>query len=314
MRLPRVVFVLGKGGVGRSTVAAALGLSRARAGERVLVFEWTVRDPFGPWFGLPPAGLRPVEIAPGLSVVTYELEEALRAYFVDHLHLGTFYRRIVRGTAMQRLLRAAPGIAELLFLGQIWWLTTLAEREAGLRFDRLVVDAPATGHGASLLDLPAMLAGLEAQGLLRVEIQRVVQMMGDPQWTGALVVTLAEELAIDETLELVPRVRERMGRPPVAALVNRSAARWCIPERPPGLEGLDGAPLTRAVRLGLAVLRDELLGRAVREREVRERLAGETRDGTFSLDEQLAALGPVGPRAVVEALSLDLARIVSETP
>ena len=67
-RLPRITFVLGKGGVGRSSVAAALGATRAARGERVLVLEWTVAEAMAPWFGLPPAGVVPVEIAENLFV------------------------------------------------------------------------------------------------------------------------------------------------------------------------------------------------------------------------------------------------------
>src|ERR1039458_2420776 len=109
MRLPRIVFVLGKGGVGRTTVSAALGLALAARGERVLVFEWTVADPIAPWFGLPPVGPQPAEVAPGLAVANYDLDEALRAYFVDHLRLRLFYRRIVHGRHVRSVPAARKG-------------------------------------------------------------------------------------------------------------------------------------------------------------------------------------------------------------
>ncbi len=222
--LPRIIFVLGKGGVGRSTVSAALGVHLAERGERVLVLEWALADCIGPWFGAPPAGPNPVEIAPRLSVTNFALDEALRAYFVDHLHLGFVYRRIIRARPVAQLLEVASGLAEMFFLGELWWLTTLAEKEAGLHFDRIVVDAPATGHGASLLDVPATLAQMRVAGLLETETRRVVDMMADPLRTGALIVSLPEPLVIDETLELVPRVTERLGRSPLALIINRSAA------------------------------------------------------------------------------------------
>src|SRR5512140_255478 len=221
---PRIVFVLGKGGVGRSTAAAALGLVAAERGERVLVVEWAVADAIGPWFGARAVGAAPEEIAPGLSVSNFALDEALRAYFVDHLHVGFLYRHVIRTRPVARMLDVAPGLAEMLFLGQLWWLVTLAEREANLHFDRVVVDAPATGHGASLLDVPATLAAMGAAGLLAVETRRVVELMADPARVGAIVVSLPEPLVVDETLELVPRVTDRLGRPPLALVVNRSAA------------------------------------------------------------------------------------------
>ena len=301
--LSRIVFVLGKGGVGRSTVSTALGLMLAERGERVLVLEWTVAEPIAPWFGLPPAGTSPVEVTPGLAVTNYRLDEALRAYFVDHLKLGMFYRHVVNGTPMRRLIEAAPGIAELLFLGQLWWLTTLAEQEAGLRFDRIVVDAPATGHGASLLDLPATLMGMRATGLLGDEIARVVTMMHDPAWTSALVVTLAEDLAREETLELVPRATAALGRPPIAAVVNRSVARLGIEGAHPVWLAPLQARLSVPARRGLATVHAELRARAQCELELRAALEGMTQLGTFSLDEQLVNQASSSPRDVAYALA-----------
>lgn len=301
--LSRIVFVLGKGGVGRSTVSTALGLSLAERGERVLVLEWTVAEAIAPWFGLAPAGVQPVLVAPGLSVMNYRLDEALRAYFVDHLHLGAFYRHVVNGQHVRRLIEAAPGIAELLFLGQLWWLTTLAEAEAGLAFDRIVVDTPATGHGASLLDLPSTLSSMGASGLLGSELERVTTMMRDPAWTSALVVTLAEDLAMEETLELVPRATADLGRAPLAALVNRSVARLGFERAaPPWLAALE-ARLSPPARAGLGTVHAELEGRARCEQDLRAALEGKTQLGTFSLDEQLVMMGASSPRDVVHALA-----------
>ena len=258
--LPRIIFVLGKGGVGRSTVAAALGLARARRGERVLILQWAIADAIGPWFGKPAAGATPVDIAPGLATANFALDEALRAYFVDHLHVGLVYRAVIRARAVTRLLDVAPGLAEMFFLGELWWLTTLARREAGMNVDRIIVDAPATGHGASLLDVPAILAGMPASGLLSLETGRVADMMADPTQTGSIVVALAEPLVVDETFELVPR----LPRPPLALLVNRSVAGIAGGE----LEALRVSPRSRRA---LAAVHDELRAREALERELAAR-------------------------------------------
>ncbi len=312
--LPRITFVLGKGGVGRSTVAAALGLWLSQRGERVLVFEWTIAEAIAPWFGKPPAGFYPLEVAPRLSVANYRLETALHDYFVNHLGLGVFYRRVVDSPPMRRLVEAAPGLAELLFIGELWWLTTLAEQETGFRVDRVVVDTPATGHGASLLDLPSMLSTFGASGLLALEIGRVVKMMGDPAWTGAVVVSLAEELAVEETLELVPRATRDFGRRPLAAFVNRSVEGLVRDvARPPWLEAL--APrLSPAAAEGLEVLHAELRGRVRREAQLRAALEGQTDRGVFSLTEKLALAGPCAPLDVVTALSRRLAEVLGGPP
>jgi len=294
---PRITFVLGKGGVGRSTVAAAIGASRAARGERVLVLEWTVAEAIAPWFGLPPAGVTPVEVAENLFVADYELRWALEAYFVDHLKLRRFHHHVVDGPPMRRLIEAAPGIAEMLFLGQLWWLSTLAAEEAGLRFDRIVVDAPATGHGASILALPSTLASLGATGLLALEARRVHDMMADPAWTGAVVVTLPEELAVEETLALVPRVTRDLGRPPLAVLVNRSVERLGAEDPGPDLEAL-AARLSAPARDALATLLFDLRARARRERALRAALTGKV----IAL-EDLVVGGEISPRDVVRTLA-----------
>lgn len=289
--LPRIIFVLGKGGVGRSTVAAALGSTLARRGERVLVLQWAVGDAIAPWFGFAPAGPTPFEVSPRLSVANFSLEEGMRGYFVDHLHLGLVYRKVIRAEPVWRLIEVAPGISEIFFLGELWWLLTLAAREQGWCFDRVVVDAPATGHGASLLDVPATLSAMGASGLLKLEVSRVVDLMADEKRTGAVVVALPEPLVMAETLELVPRVTARLGRKPLALIVNRSASELA---RAAPLEGLSaGAALT------LRALETEVRARAALEAELDETLLDKTALGATALPDLLGRR----PLEVVRALS-----------
>ncbi len=288
--LPRIVFVLGKGGVGRSTVAAALATAAAARGERALIVEWAIADPIGPWFGAPPASATPSAIAPRISVSNFTLDYALRAYFVDHLRVGLIYRRVIRARPVARLLEVAPGLAEMFFLGQLWWLVTLAEREAHLAFDRIIVDAPATGHGTSLLDVPATLHAMDTAGLLAVETARVTDLLADPARTGAIVVSLAEPLVVDETLELVPRVSERLGRAPLALVVNRSAAGIAAADD----AWLAGLPLTERSRGALADIDRELRARVAIESELCARVSCPS----VSLPE----LPGLAPRDVVQRL------------
>jgi hypothetical protein len=278
----------------------------------VLVFEWALSESIAPWFGLPPAGIEPCEVTAGVSVANFRLDDALHAYFVGHLGMGAFYRHVVRGRAVRRLVEAAPGIAEMMFLGHVCWLTTLAEKEAGLRFDRVLVDTPAAGHGASLLDLPATLASMHASGLLGAEMARVEQMMRTPSWSGAIAVSLPEELAVEETLELVPRATRSLGRPLLAVLVNRSAANLVRDEEAPAwLEALRGrAPPT--VVAALEGVQAELLGRLRFERQLRRELDGATERGVFALEEQLALETEGSSRGVVTALASSIEAEVAE--
>lgn len=313
MPWPTITFVMGKGGVGRSAVAGALALRFAARGERVLIMEWTVAEAFAPWFGLPPPELeraaswkwipRPRELVPRVSVFNYRLQEALRGYFVDHLGLERFYEQVVDGPQLRRLIEAAPGIAELLFVGQLWWMVELAPSEAGFGFDRIVVDAPATGHGASLLDLPAALSTIGATGLLALEVRRLLKMLADPARVGAVVVSLPEELAVEETVELLPRLEKDLGRKPLAAFVNRSVAGRVAAQGGPLLGGV---AMSEAARAGLETVEGDLRGRARLEAELRERLAGRTSLGVFSLSEQLLVREAPSPREVMQGLAEEL--------
>jgi hypothetical protein len=248
-------------------------------------------------------------VSEGLSVANFSLEDSLRAYFVDHLHLGFIYRRVIRSDQVWRMIEVAPGISEIFFLGELWWLTTLAEREAGLRFDRIVVDAPATGHGASLLDVPSSLASMGAAGLLALEVRRVSELVADPARVGVVVVGLPEPLVAAETLELVPRLSTRLGRSPLALLVNRSAAALADPIEhpswlvPPGeSKGGDVAAargLSPGSREVLRTLHAELRTRARIEAELSASLQGRTAHGCASLPEELG----LSPAEVVRSMA-----------
>lgn len=310
-RIPRVLFVLGKGGTGRSSVAAALGSCFAARGENTLIVEWTFSEPIAPWFGQPPAGHQARELIPRLSAMNFSLDATLREYFVGHLRLRLLHDMVIANRHVQRLIHAAPGIAELLFCGRIFWLTALAREEIGADYQRIVVDAPATGHGAPLFAIPQTLASFDAAGLLALERERVTRMFADPEMTGAVVVTLAEELAVDETLELVPRVRRDLGRPPLALLVNRSVDRFFSGAKEPGwLEELAAAS---GEGVALRTLYAEILQRKEREAGLRRAGASLAVLGALPLEDRLLAENVASPLDVVRLMARELDAILPET-
>lgn len=310
MRLPRVVFVLGKGGVGRSTVAAALGLELARRGRRTCVFGWSLADPIAPIFDSPPAGIHPHRVADDLYVANYRLDETLELYFARHLRLPRFYRHVIRSAHVRALVDAAPGFAELFFVGHVWWLTSLAATEADLAFEHVIVDAPATGHGASLFDIPGLLASLHTTDLLALETERLTRMMADAKWTGAIAVSLPEELSVDETLELVPRVTERMGRPPLALFVNRSVG--AAGSDSPAAERDIRARLSPAAARGFDTICADFDARRRFEAILRARLAGATERGVVALREELGSTGVHAPLDVVRHVASEIGAALGE--
>ena len=225
----RLVIVTGKGGTGKTTVSAALALGAARAGRRVLVVEVgadeqipALLDPGGP-----AAGYQGRAISPNLSILRIDPFEALAEYLGLQLGVRQLVDLVLRSKAFRQLMTAAPGWRELITLGKIWHLAQLEpEPETGARtqrdsdrrqgksrrrFDLIIVDAPATGHGVAFLDVPRVVVSAVRAGPLRAHTERVEQMIADPERTLVLPVTLAEELPARETGELVAQVRDEMG-------------------------------------------------------------------------------------------------------
>ncbi len=208
----RLVIVTGKGGTGKTTVAAALALGAAARGKRVLVAAVDRDTRLPALLGSRPAPLtyQPAVARANLWVCHIEPFEALGEYL--GLQLGT--RRLVDPVLRQRgfrqLLLASPGWRELITLGKVWHLEQMREG-ARPRFDLIIVDAPATGHSLTFLDVPRVVVSAVRAGPLRHHTERVEALIEDRARTLLLPVAIAEELPARETVELVARARSTLG-------------------------------------------------------------------------------------------------------
>jgi anion-transporting ArsA/GET3 family ATPase len=231
------VIVTGKGGTGKTTVCAALARAAADRGLRVGVAE-VAPDPQIPRLldaFAPEVGYEPRTIVPGIECMRIDPYAALGEYLGLQLGAAALVRRVVASQAFRQLLDASPGWRELITLGKLWHLEQMREGDRP-RFDLLIVDAGATGHGMTFLDVPRVVVSAVRSGPLREQTREVEALIADPKRTALVPVALAEELPARETAELVTHVRDALTIGVDQIVVN------AVNEAPfpPGLEDLDG--------------------------------------------------------------------------
>ncbi|MGD9571236.1 MAG: ArsA family ATPase [Thermoleophilia bacterium] len=199
----RLRFVLGKGGAGKSTVAAAMGLAAARAGRRALVVEVAGQEHLSRLFrGADVGHDHEAELAPGLWGVSIDAERATEEYLAGQLRVRPLVEVLTRSRAFHTFAAAAPGLPELVTVGKIWSLA-IALDPSGTRpvWDQVIVDCPATGHGIALLETAGNVADLAAEGPIRDQAARIREVVTHPAATGIVIVALPEELAVSEAIE-----------------------------------------------------------------------------------------------------------------
>lgn len=212
----RLLITAGKGGVGRSTISAALALAAASKGRRVLVCEVNVPARIPALLGAPPQGRDGIRrVAPGIDSLAVQPDAAMREYALMKLRYEALYKAVFENRWVSRLLHFIPSLPELVMLGKI--LFHVRER----RWDLVVVDAPATGHGITFLGVPQAILDTVPPGAMRSEAQWMRDLLVDPEATAINLVSLPEELPVNETLELAAATEEtlrmRLGR----VLLNR---------------------------------------------------------------------------------------------
>jgi anion-transporting ArsA/GET3 family ATPase len=268
----RLLFVLGKGGVGKSTVAAALGLVGAREGKRALVVEVAGQEQLSALFASGGVGTdRESVLAPGLHGISIDVEKATEEYLAEQLHVRPVVELLARSRAFHAFAAAAPGLAELVTIGKIWTLATALE--PGTRtpvWDLIVVDAPATGHGLALLDTAGHVKSLAGSGPLGDRAGRIEEVIQHPGATGVAVVARPEELAVSESIETVAALHER-GLPVAAVVANAVTARRFAPEEEDVLLALAASPDPTVAGTAEAALGH--LARQAEEEALLERLA-----------------------------------------
>ena len=206
----RLVFVTGKGGVGKTTVAACLARVAARRGKRVIVCavaaEETRHDE--------------VEVAPRIHSIAIDPEHAMREYLTDQVGV-TLSKLMTTSRVFTYLAAAAPGLRELLMIGKVWDLAQLDQRRTGdTPYDLVILDAPATGHALGMLRTPRTFRDAARVGPISRQAGIIDAFLTDPALTGIVAVAAPEEMPVNETIDFIAALGEEMQLTPDAVVVN----------------------------------------------------------------------------------------------
>jgi anion-transporting ArsA/GET3 family ATPase len=223
----RLAIVTGKGGVGKSTVALALGLAAAARGKRTILCEVGAQERLSSVFHRAEVGFHEVEMAENLWAISIDPDESMREYVLLQLKVKAMRDLLFRSRIFTYLAAATPGLKELVTIGKLWELAQRDRKVKGKRsYDLVVVDAPATGHGVGFLQTPRTFASIAKVGPIRSQAETLDAFIRDQRKTGVAIVALPEEMPVNETAALE---RDLTGE--VGVAIDRIVMNALYPER-----------------------------------------------------------------------------------
>jgi hypothetical protein len=216
----RFIIVTGKGGVGKTTVCAAEALALAAKGKRVLIAMCNAKERLSVMLGSELIGSEVKGVAPNVWAVNMDPEVALEEYGAMILKSRALFKLLFDNKYVRTFFRAVPGMQEWSMLGKAWWHTTEKDDSGRARFDVVILDAPATGHGLDMLRVPKVLIDVVPTGILRRDAERAWTMFQDPAMCAVVLVTLPEEMPTTETIELARALQGELKLPIGKIVVN----------------------------------------------------------------------------------------------
>ena len=217
----RLIVLGGKGGVGRTTVGAALAVALARKGRRVLLAQTNAKERLSKLLGSGPVGPDVTRVRDNLWAVNMNPNAALREYGIMVLRYETVYKAVLENRMVKYFVHAIPGLDEYSMLGKAWYHTTEEQALGEPRFHTVILDGPATGHLVSLLRIPqAILSAVPDSPLVR-DARLAQELLTDPVRTAVVLVTLAEDLPVNEVTELFHKVKSELRMTAERLVVNQ---------------------------------------------------------------------------------------------
>jgi len=213
----RLVVVTGKGGVGKTTLTAVLGSLLAARGRRVLLLEVDPRESLHQALGTEPSGGRIVAAGLGLAIQNLQPAAVIEDLVREKVPLAYLARKITESPAFRQFVDGAPGLKETALLGYAYRALHGGRAAA---WDVVLVDAPATGHSATMMAAPGLLAQAAQGGQLGEMAADLASFLADATRCGVVLATLAEEMPVQETLELLALLKSRHGIRPELVVAN----------------------------------------------------------------------------------------------
>jgi anion-transporting ArsA/GET3 family ATPase len=226
----RFLFVTGKGGVGKTTVCAALALAMAGRGKRVLIAMCGPHERLSALLGTPAIVHDITRVAEGVWATKIEPERAVHEYGEMVLKVKAVAHVVFENRYTAGFFRAVPGLYDWAMLGKAWFHTTETRDDGTPRFDVVLFDAPSTGHGLEMLRVPKVILEVAPPGILRRDAERAWELFRDAKKSGVVVVTLPEEMPTTETIELVRAMKTDLKLPVLELVVNGTLSPLFSPE------------------------------------------------------------------------------------
>ncbi|MGI9183471.1 MAG: ArsA family ATPase [Solirubrobacteraceae bacterium] len=197
----RLIFVTGKGGVGKSTVATALGVLGARHGKRTIVAELASQGAIRATFESEGETFEEVRLSERLFTISIDPQRAMDEYL--RVKTGAVGSALGSSRLFQAFAMATPGMRELLSIGKVWELAQFERRTQGAdAYDLVIVDSPAAGHGVGILRTPRTFAEIARVGPIARQGATIATTIADREFTAVVAVATAEEMPVNETLWL----------------------------------------------------------------------------------------------------------------
>lgn len=216
----KLSLVLGKGGVGKTTIAAAWALALSRRNKRVLLAQVHAKERLSQFLGVDPVGDQIREVRNNLFAVNMTPDAALHEYALMILRFERLYKIVFENKMIKSFLRAIPGLDEWTMLGKTWFHSEEKLPDGRPRFDHIVLDCPATGHGIYFLQAPRAVLDAVPEGPMTEYAEKMRALLEDPARTVPLFITLPEDMPVNETIELREASEKTLHLPKGALVVN----------------------------------------------------------------------------------------------